>query len=390
MIYNVFGISESSYDYEDTFDFDTFMEETEAAPEKNLHEATFRVVNEMEYNWYRIKEAACLDELINLNESGELEVFNEAGVLGFIDKAIQWLKKLWEKIKEIFKNIIMYFNAKFGKNDTFFRKYEKSLNNAVNTKSFENMKFTGYTFENLYKDGERALSDLSKQYEDSTKNFSYFKEYNNLENEIKGIKDETTLKEVEKKMKDMLSSDKKTDIIEKFRAILLNMITSSNTSTATDKEFKSDLDEWIKGSTTKETLDITGNFIRQSFSKLKNIDKDKSLLEKSLREIDKGIKNGIRELESEKKSFNKQSMEGTDIEHKKAAKQSQYTTFNIEFMQASRSILTTAIGIVLSNMKLYAAQSRMLAAKAITYNSKKHENESTVIGGSMLDNVTLI
>ena len=397
MIYDFNGITESTSSYATDFDIDAMLEDTNivAAPEEDLLEATFRVSNEIERNWIKITEAACLDELFAFAESGDMESVNEASIGGLFEKAKEFMRSIWKKIQEIFKNAIMWFSAKFGSNDAFYRKYKKSLNSAVNNKSFSNLKFTGYTYSGM----EAVIDNMDNKI---TGLFVDHKIANALGNEYafktKGTFDsvankytgEKGLTDLEKLIKNTYSADQISDKTEQARAVVFREISGKSASALTDKEFKDELDEYLKGSSAKESLEVTGSLISNAFNNLKGADKFKNSMDKCLRKIKKYIDDTIKELESVKKDFDKKSTEDTGVENKLAGKKATLASAMITLDKNVKAIMVTTHGIILANAKAYAAQSRMLAAKAIAYNAKKFEESTSFTGGSLLENVELI
>ena len=401
MIYDFNGITESTSSYATDFDIDAMLEDTNivAAPEEDLLEATFRVSNEIERNWIKITEAACLDELFTFAESGDLEAVSEASIGGLFEKAKEFMRSIWKKIQEIFKNAIMWFSAKFGSNDAFYRKYKKALNSAVNNKSFSNLKFTGYTYagmEEVMDSIDTKITDLFTNHKITTALSSggnrIFKTVGTFNSFVKNYKGEKGVTDLEQIIKNDYSNDKITDKTEQARAVVVKEISGKSTSnTLTDKEFKDELDEYLKGSSSKESLEVTGSLISNAFNNLKKADKFKTSMDKCLRKIKKYLDDTIKELEDAKKGLDKKSTEDTGVENKLAGKKASLASGMITLDKNIKVIMTTTHGIILANAKAYAAQSRMLAAKAIAYNSKKFEESTSFTGGgSLLESVELI
>lgn len=348
-----------------------------AAPEENLLESIARINYENEYNWIKIVEATSLDELKGIVESGDIHAVNEGAIKDFFKKAKEWFMKLWEKIQQIFKNAVLWLSAKFGKNDAFYRKYKDSFHSALNTKNLENFSITGYKYEKLVDVLNGSINIEKTKVDEAEK---YIKDKINKDN----------AKEIKDYIKDELNTDKLADTAEEFRGKVLGNLGVSNAynNKFTDSEMKQELDEFLKGSNSKETLEIKDiTKLKDQFDLLKNPKTVGNTFNKMIKNTKKEIDEAIRKINTYEKEQVKLSSDKNENKGELAGAYASAASKFVQILKDEKTIISTCHSIVLANTKAMMTQTRAIAAKIITYKEPKNESYTE---GSLLGSFELI
>lgn len=126
-------------------DFDNLMNDPVEPSSEYLEfdEAALVAVAESEENYNAIIKSIGITEATYFAQTGREMVYTESVLGSIFTKIKEFLKKVWEKIKALFKRFLMMFD-KFSKDDkAFLKKYEKAVRRA----SGEEIEFKGYPFE---------------------------------------------------------------------------------------------------------------------------------------------------------------------------------------------------------------------------------------------------
>ena len=198
-------------------------------------------VYENECNWNSIMKSVGISELRYYKENGGDLFVNEAGALSsFASKVKAFFKKVWEKIKSIFKKFIMIINSYAINDKSFVKKYEKDLR-AVNLKDFE---FKGYKF------NEITGSELSTAAGELSKSGKAIEE-------IKAISAESTYNNQDYYL--FKDSDELNDEIEKTRGMIFKK------GPLTESEFREEVINMLYGNDGKKEIldDKDINMVKQ-------------------------------------------------------------------------------------------------------------------------------
>ena len=129
-----------------------------------LCEAGLMYVYENECNYTNLMKSVGIAELKYYNETGKELFLNESGAFSnFIDKVVEFFKKVVEKIRSIFKKFFETIKTHQVKNQLFLKKYEKKLADKDSVDEFE-----GYEFN--MKNFGTYISNFSQSYEKKNKN----------------------------------------------------------------------------------------------------------------------------------------------------------------------------------------------------------------------------
>ena len=105
-------------------------------------EGAMNIVAESEYNWQKLMEATGIDELQYFVENGTEMVYEASGT-GFFAKAKDFFKKVWEKVKGLFRKFFGMFDAMVKDDAAFLSKYKTKLARVEIPSDF---KIKGYNF----------------------------------------------------------------------------------------------------------------------------------------------------------------------------------------------------------------------------------------------------
>ena len=228
-------------------------------------------------NYNSIMMAIGITEASYLERTGREFVYTE-GVLGdFLGKIKSFLKKIWEKIKGLFKRFTLMIDKYSMEDKAFVKKYRKELFNGKNLSDF---KFKGYKY--TIDDG-----DIGKALAECTGSTARSK---------------TRAGQGRSQFDDDKYDDKHSDELETFRGLVLSKFKGGKTGSYTQEEFTKELRELLRnGDSEKEELDninvgaITGEMMGARQTK-KTID---TMFKTSKKAIDQDEK----EIERNQKSF---------------------------------------------------------------------------------------
>ena len=311
-------------------------------------EGAMNIVAESEYNWQKLMEATGIDELQYFVENGSEMVYEASGT-GFFAKAKDFFKKVWEKVKGLFRKFFGMFDAMVKDDATFLSKYKNKL---AKVKLPSDFKIKGYNF----------TIDKKAEIVDTT-NSKVSGIVNSITSDNNGKLDE-------------YDSD---DINEQIRGIVLG-----DKGKYTDKEFSTTLFENLRnGESDKEDIEnITVGQIVSALGSTKQLRKE---AENNFKKIKKTIEDSIKTCEqAEKKALN-----GTEDTDTKSLKISQEHR-KIEVYRMLLNADQVANGATLTAIKQYGQQWKMTAAKLLKYVHESVEEDGDVVSESHISNVDFI
>ena len=311
-------------------------------------EGAMNIVAESEYNWQKLMEATGIDELQYFVENGTEMVYEASGT-GFFAKAKDFFKKVWEKVKGLFRKFFGMFDAMIKDDAAFLSKYKTKLTRVEIPSDF---KIKGYNF-TIDKKAEMV---------------------NTTDSAISTIV--TTITTEKDGKLDEYDSD---DINEQIRGIVLG-----DKGKYTDKEFSTALFENLRnGESDKEDIEnITVGQIVSALGSTKQLRKE---AEKNFKDIKKTIESSIKECEqAEKKALN-----GTDDTDTKSLNISKDHR-KIEVYRMLLNADQVANGATLTAIKQYGQQWKMTAAKLLKYIHESVEEDGDVVSESHISNVDFI
>lgn len=126
-------------------DYESLISDSKVKPSSEyleFDEASLVAVAESEENYNSLIKYIGITEASYYAKTGKEMVYTESVFGSIFSKIKAFLKKVWEKIKALFKRFIMLFD-KYSKDDkSFIKKYEKAVRRA----SGEEIEFKGYPF----------------------------------------------------------------------------------------------------------------------------------------------------------------------------------------------------------------------------------------------------
>lgn len=311
-------------------------------------EGAMNIVAESEYNWQKLMEATGIDELQYFVENGTEMVYEASGT-GFFAKAKDFFKKVWEKVKGLFRKFFGMFDAMVKDDAAFLSKYKNKLAKVQIPSDF---KIKGYNF----------TIDKKAEIVDTT-NSKVSGIVNSITSDNNGKLDE-------------YDSD---DINEQIRGIVLG-----DNGKYTDKEFSTALFENLRnGESDKEDIEnITVGQIVSALGSTKQLRKE---AEKNFKKIKKTIEDSIKTCEqAEKKALN--GTDDTDTKSLNISKEHR----KIEVYRMLLNADQVANGATLTAIKQYGQQWKMTAAKLLKYVHESVEEDGDVVSESHISNVDFI
>lgn len=357
-------------------------EDVQAAYEENFVEAAARVSAEAQVNWNKIMEACTITEFACLESTGQEFLYEAGNLSAFFEKVKAFFKNLWQKIQGIFKKAAMQFNAMISNDKDFLNKYKKTINKAINSELKK---------ENIEVDIYKDYVFLTKEAEDICGSGSKIADKDNMGDAGKVAKIFGVTVSSNKSWEDAakeITEDMVSDKVDEYRANLIKVVDSNySSSDASDKEFKSDLVDALRGSDSKDSVDIkeaasTAVSFLEGSSKLKS--SLNTMLKQNKKEIDKALKD-INDLE---RDLNKKMSDTKD--GKQAGSKHTVVNKGIQLLKSQKTIYATFSSTILQELKNCSKQCKSVCVKVVS--SAKHEAATVTSEGSMslLDGLDLI
>ena len=276
-------------------------DEIVASPYEDFMEGAMAAVVESREEFSNLMEYIGMSECAQFAETGESVVYTEASFADIKAKIRKFIDKVIEKIKSLFKRVILFFDQRAKSDSEFVSKYKKRIEAASTT----DLEFTGYPFS---KGGNKI--DISR-----------FDQY--FEKAIN----------------------------EKDKEDAVNLITQGLFGCDRD-ELKSKLFELSHGSDSKEELSGEDLNLKIALEIIKSNSKLKQ-------EIKKDYDDNVKALNNLKKKIEKMPLENASDEKKDRAQMALY------LVKELTSITLTVYGAQIQAAKDLNAQARALCAKAM-------------------------
>lgn len=359
-------------------------EDVQAAYEENFVEAAARVSAEAQVNWNKIMEACTITEFACLESTGQEFLYEAGNLSAFFEKVKAFFKNLWQKIQSIFKKAAMQFNAMISNDKDFLNKYKKTINSAINSELKK---------ENIEVDIYKDYVFLTREAEAICGSGSQITLKDNMDNaysvaRVLGVNVKTDSGSWEDAAKE-ITEDVVSDKVDEYRAKLIKVVDSSYSSTdASDKEFKSDLVNALRGSDSKDSVAIK-EAASTAVSFLEKSSKLKSSLNTMLKQNKKEIDKALTDINKLEKDLNK-DMSKDDEGGKIAGSKHTVVTKGIQLLKSQKTIYATFSSTILQELKNCSKQCKSVCVKVVS--SVKHEAATVTSEGSMslLDGLDLI
>lgn len=360
--------------------------EIDAAFEESSIVTAARIVAENTTNWNTVLEACAITEFACFEESGT-ELVYEAGTLAaFKDKVIAVFNSIWEKIKAMFKKVLLQFNSWTQSDKDFVKKYQKELNKAING-GFEEAEVDMYNYK-FYSNPDLAWANsviIAKSAPDSVEKMLA----------LGGVAKPSSDTDVEgwrRANTEYSKADTTGKILDEYRAGIVKDVIGTAGKEVTAKEFVQEIKEGLQGDSTKDSVKL-GVAVSQCMPFLTKSDKVKKGINDNLKANKKAIDDAIRAVERIARDLDKGVSK--DVSDSNAVKGAQHSiaTKGIGHMKAMKDIQVTLNGVCLECLKACSRQSKAICVKALTYTAPKNEsgdviqNESVT---SLIDGIKLV
>ena len=374
-------------------DYDSLINDSRVTPSNEyleFDEASLVAVAESEENYNSLVKYIGVTEASYFAQTGREMVYTE-GVFGSIfTKIKEFLKKVWEKIKALFKRFVMLFD-KYSKDDkSFLKKYEKAVRRA----SGEEIEFKGYPF------SEATLQKFDIQNNTFSVAGKTITDWFGACSS--GVKDGISKADLDAIDKFREDSE---DTFDDLRGKLLNKKESISSG-----DFSKELFEATHGSSSKESLDNKDKSAENVLSIISGTKAANKEAKKNYETTDKLINKGwIKAIEQvEKNALNMKDtslgtgadlanskvtgtpdITGTDDEKNKAKSDiSHFASALLNYLHTASSLVTQVNGALLTAYKDKNRQARAICAKYIVKGKTQGAiGESASYSGSFLSDI---
>ena len=375
-------------------DYDSLINDSRVTPSDEyleFDEASLVAVAESEENYNSLVKYIGVTEASYFAQTGREMVYTESVFGSIFTKIKEFLKKVWEKIKALFKRFIMLFD-KYSKDDkSFIKKYEKAVRRA----SGEEIEFKGYPF------SEASLQKFDIQNNTfSVAGKTITDWFAACSRGVKNGLEKADLDAIDKFREDP------EDTFDTLRGILLNKNESISSG-----DFSKELFEATHGSSSKESLDDKDKSAENALSIISGTKAANKEAKKNYETTDKLINKGwIKAIEQvEKNALNMKDSKldgGTDLasskvtdtgempgdtdEEKNKSKSdiSHFASALLNYLHTASGLVTQVNGALLTAYKDKNRQARAICAKYIVKGKTQGAiGESASYSGSFLSNI---
>lgn len=324
----------------------------------SLMEAAYAGIAESEMNWNAIMEAVALEEINEMNTTGI--GYSAVAEAGFFSSVVEFFKKVWEKIKSLFKKFMVMLGSMVGKDKDFAKKHgdtiRRSIRNIPSDAEIKGYNFTVNKLADCIKsDGTQKLVDVLTDISGDSPAFNVI----TIEN---------------------LDNDKfdASDTADRVRGIICSGM-KRHSSSMTDSDMREAAFATARNEEdSKIDIKLDGSSVAMALSQLEGGDKARSDAKKfySNQEKDwKSVMKTAENIEKEKyKNFKPSTAE--DDETKRAKLETEQT----KIKQISRTLgicknmagyIQTLCSIYLQAVKDEYSQYRKMCVKVVTYRTAK-------------------
>lgn len=311
----------------------------------SLMEANYAAIAETEMNWNAIMEAAAETEMSYFAQTGEEYVYTEGSGLG--TSIANFFKKIWEKIKSLFKKFMVMLGSLVNNDKDFVKKHRATIvANIKNIPSDAEYKGFKYTTEKLEKQITSAADNLAINI-----------------NHIKGL-ELTPIFGVKVDDSDNYDS---TDAMDKVRATLL----SEGSKSFSDSEMREEAYKIARdGEDSKDDFKLDGTVVQQALSALEDGKKAKDKAKKLYSEVEKKWKSILKDAEKmetealkKKEGENGYMTPGTLKQFNRA----------LTLCKNAANCIQTLCTVNLTAVKEEYTQCKKICVKVVTYRGKFNE-----------------
>lgn len=333
----------------------------------DLEECALSAVIDMNENFNMIQKAIGCQELTCLESTGQDFEYTEPVLEGFVETIKNFLKKIWEKIKALFKRFMMMFDS-YAKNDKeFVTKYKKEIYSGKDLTDFE---FKGYSFTNLVQSNIDSvigkcsiatggkLDALIKAQASVSASSTYDKGAPSGRGDASG--------DDYKKRNELYDDD-----LEEWRGSIIGK------GKLTEEEYRKELKEYFYGSDEKEDLD------KIDLAKYAQDLMTSAQAKKDLKTAYKGSEDVIKKDEKLLEGYQKTMWHDTPNKDDDADARKQKSAWAaglnlaLKWTHATKATLITTNGIILNAIKDRSRQHKACITKAVYYKPKGESyNES--------------
>lgn len=329
------------------------FENVEACTGSDFLEESYKNILESEENYNALMQMVGIAELAAYEATGEV-VYEASDISGFVSKAKEFFKKLWEKIQGIFKKFFALVGSFTKSNKDFVNKYKKDILTA-NTTNFE---FKGYKF-TLDKD---IVGNASKKLDTIVDSYTV--------SDVSSLSDS----QLEEKIKALQDKD---EIVEEMRGAALDGKGKYDAN-----EFRTALFEKFRnGESSPETINDIN--VGELITYLIDENSITKTAKRSYNSLKRDVEGAIKQLDRTTKAEIKDAT-GDDAD--KASKVIRCLSDRTFLLRTKLALLEAVNGALLTAIRDRSRQAKSVCVKLI--GRKGPKNESSVMENGFLSGVT--
>lgn len=342
-------------------------------PELTYHdpgyEGALNIIGECEENFNMIMKAIGIDEIVHLESTGKILIYENERIKSVFGWFRQFFTKLYKKVKDLYYTFIALLDSWVRKDEAFVKKYRSYLLTIRNVSKF---KFKGYD----YSMSAISLGDADRSID------NYIHTTLGLKPPIGPYTDARKNKNNDNASLDWSSN--KAKHIEKFRGILVKEPNKKLSHSEFGKELFKKLRKGKDSPTEQKNINVEEH--------LKNISgykEDKKIAGDAFTKIKDGIDKAIKDINNAEKNILANKSVETDAIRANAVAM-RYASSIIEAYKEKLKVLQLGNGAILSALKQRKRQSKSVCVRLINFSKSKKSNESATYEEGMGSNLASI
>lgn len=329
----------------------------------SLMEAAMNSIAITEENWNAIQREIALTELAYAEETGEEFVYTEATGSGFIAKAKEFFKNIWEKIKSLFRKFLVILGSYTKDDKEFVKKYSKEIVAGMkNIPSDATIKGYKYTLDKFAPMINSKAGDIKRTVTSALGSTDYSTIGTNTDYDF-------------------------AEVMEKIRGDIIGG------STLTASEFSEEVFKFVRGNEdTKDDINLNSGLVNSAMGELQNM----KTIRKAAKDAYTALEKAFKKLDKDLEDTNKKIIQTLPNDNNdKAVKNSNAMAGINRMLAVSKGMagaMQTANGIFLTACKEASRQYKAICVKCVTYRNIKESYDDSFsegAGTNMFDSVVL-
>lgn len=328
----------------------------------SLMEAAMNSIAITEENWNAIQREIALTELAYAEETGEEFVYTEATGSGFIAKAKEFFKNIWEKIKSLFRKFLVILGSYTKDDKEFVKKYSKEIvagmKNIPSDATIKGYKYTLEKFAPMINSKAGDIQTTAMKAIGST----HYADLGTIDYDY-------------------------AEVMEKVRGTIIGG------SALTASEFSEEVFKLVRGNEdSKDDIDLNSGLVNDAMNQLQGMKTIRKVAKEAYTSFEKAFKKVDKDLDTTNKKFSGDLPNADNDEARTLGNAMTGINRVLTVSKGMAGAMQTANGIFLTACKEASRQYKAICVKCVTYRNIKESYDDSFsegAGTNMFDSVVL-